>query len=282
MNIKVAKEAGFCHGVKSAIDLVDDTIKNSQKEIFILGPLIHNPQVAQKLEDNGVTTVEDIESIPDFVDLIIRAHGVSDSIIAKAKLKNCNVLDAICPNVKQVHKLSKEAELEGYFILLFGEKDHPEIMGIKGNLSNFLVFETIEELEKINMPSKVCLLSQTTQSGDKFQQIVDYIHAKNIDFKCYNTICNATYQRQKAATELAKESDLMIVIGGKTSGNTKRLFGICNSITKSIHIETAKELNEINLSEFNNIGITAGASTPDWIIKEVIDLLSKSSVSAHE
>jgi len=274
MELKIAEKSGYCFGVQRAIDIVNDTIRNSEKPIVILGPLIHNPYVMAKFESKGVGVITDIKylDVPNS-DLIIRAHGVPDSVVKTAIDMGANVLDATCPKVKEVHKLTKDAESKGCHVLVFGDKDHPEVQGIIGNLSAYSVVSTTTDLDDIEFRNKAFLVSQTTQNIDEFITMVDYLKAKNVDFEFVNTICSATRERQDCAKLLAIEVDLMVVIGGKNSSNTNKLCSICEGIVRTVHIESSKDLESVDLDSAKNIGITAGASTPGWLIQGVVDYL---------
>ena len=235
---------------------------------------MHNPQVVRKFEEQGIKTVDTVDEISENnndINLVIRAHGVTKDVEDKARKKEFNIIDGTCPKVKLIFDLSQKAEKQGYSILLFGKSDHPEVKATVSRLNNYLVFNDIGELKDI--PNKVCLLSQTTQPLNKFKQIIKYLESKEIDFYHHNTICDATRTRQISAEKLAKECDFVTVIGGKISHNTKELYNVCNKITKTVHIETLDELKSIDLEKYEKIGVTAGASTPDWIIDDVVDYL---------
>ena len=264
--ITLANKAGFCFGVKRALNIV-----MQQTDASTLGPLIHNPQVIKSLEDKGIDYIDSLEDLKK-KKLIIRAHGAPDLIIEKAIKKGITIIDATCPFVKKVHEIAKAREEEGFRIVLVGDPSHPEIIGIAGDLRNPIIISTPEQVnEKVTAPIKqIVVLSQTTQSYDNFTNIVKELIPLSKKLIVRNTICLATQERQDSAKDLARKSDIMIIIGGKNSANTKRLYGICKDITTSYHIETKDELNPEWFQNKNNIGITAGASTPDWIIKEVI------------
>jgi 4-hydroxy-3-methylbut-2-enyl diphosphate reductase len=268
MNLTKAKYSGFCFGVKKALDIVDN-LKGDNA--YILGELIHNPQVIEKLKERGIQILEDINDITKGT-IVISAHGMPDSAIKQCK--GLNVIDATCPLVKKVHMISKEFETEGFTTLIFGDKHHQEVKGTAGNLKDCLIASNIEELKALDLNRKIGIVSQTTQEVEEFNQIVDYVKDKAKETKVYNTICSATRQRQEAAAELAKTMDLVIVIGGYNSANTVKLKDICSEITETKHIESADELKEEWFKGKQNIGITAGASTPEWVIEEVIDKIS--------
>jgi 4-hydroxy-3-methylbut-2-enyl diphosphate reductase len=272
--ITVADSAGFCFGVKRALDMVEALIAEGGHDIHILGPLIHNPQVMQRLSEKGVSVADTLTEVSGDV-LVIRTHGVPDSVIEEAEKMDLRVVDAICPKVRHVHRLAKSAEAKGELVLLFGEPNHPEVKGIAGNLKEVLIFDSLQELQKKTLPESVCLLAQTTQSVTTFDEILEYLGTLGIHVRYHNTICNATCKRQEAAEELARHSDLVIVIGGRNSGNTMRLHKICEPLCRTIHIETVAELKNQDLTTCQKIGITAGASTPDFLVEEVIEFLKK-------
>jgi 4-hydroxy-3-methylbut-2-enyl diphosphate reductase len=271
MNIKLAEESGFCFGVKKALDRINDI--EDKKDISILGKLIHNPQVIDELKKQGVKFAETLDEIETDT-LVISAHGVSDDIIERAKQKGITIIDTTCPLVKNVHNITKNLEQQGYRIIIFGDKDHTEVKGIKGNLKDPIIITDISELDKIK-PGKYALVSQTTQDITKFNEIAEKLKSRIKDLVISNTICSATKSRQENAKNLAKEVDLMIVIGGYNSANTRRLEKICSSIVETKHIESAVEIKKEWLENKLNIGITAGASTPESVIKEVVDSLTR-------
>lgn len=268
MKITIAENAGFCFGVKRALDTIN---KIKDKNIYVLGKLIHNPRVIQDLEKKGIKSIENSDNIGENSTIIISAHGIPDKTIEELKNKNLEVIDCTCPLVKKVHNLTKDAEKQGYTIIIFGDKEHTEVKGIKGNLKNTIIISDISEIKNLDKNKKYCLVSQTTQSVEKFNKLVEELKKSIRDLRICDTICIPTKQRQSSSIELAKKSDLMLVIGGKISANTKRLAQICSQLTETYHIETEKELKKEWFKGKEHIGITAGASTPDSIINKVID-----------
>jgi 4-hydroxy-3-methylbut-2-enyl diphosphate reductase len=273
MKIKLAEESGFCFGVKKALDRVN-AIENKE-DVYVLGKLIHNPQVIEELKKQGINFIENIEEIEKGT-LVISAHGISDNIIEKAKEKNLAIIDTTCPLVKNVHNITKNLEKQGYKIIIFGDKEHTEVKGIKGNLKDPIIISNIAELDNLNQ-GKYALVSQTTQDIIKFNEISERLKEKIRDIIISDTICSATKLRQQNAKQLAKEVDLMLVIGGYNSSNTKRLKEICSKIIETKHIESKEELKREWFENKENIGITAGASTPEKVIKEVIDKMTNIS-----
>lgn len=276
MKIKIATKAGFCFGVKRAVDLAIETSETSE-HLYTLGQLIHNDQVTTRLKEHGVTVIDGLESI-DSGEVIIRSHGVGKSVYQEASARHLNVLDATCPFVKKVHKIVDEHYNNGYEIIIIGDKDHPEIIGINGWCDHTgIIAKTFEELPD-TLNGHYCLVAQTTLKQETWEQVVDVLTKKNVDFVGFNTICSATAERQSAAMALAREADLMIVIGGYHSSNTKKLYEICASLCKeTVHVEKKSDLVVTNYKKYDIIGITAGASTPDWVIQEIVDYLKNPS-----
>ena len=270
MKTILAPKAGFCFGVKRALDLATKTAGETDRNIYTLGPLIHNPQVVEELSKQGINVVKDISDIPEGV-IIIRSHGVGPEIFVKAKEMGLQIIDATCPFVKKAHQLAQELNAQGYQVVVVGDKEHPEVTGIIGwTGQQGIVVETPEQAEKLQVIQKLGIISQTTQPEENFQQIISVIKNKITDVQAYNTICHATRDRQFAATELAGRVDVMVVVGGKNSANTQKLARLCAKTgTPTYHIETAGEIDSAWMDGKKIVGITAGASTPDWIIEEV-------------
>lgn len=276
--VKVAKSAGFCFGVQRAVDMVyKEAAKadNTDRKVYTLGPVIHNEQVVSDMENAGVYVIEDTDSIEDGTDttVIIRSHGVSKDVIDHLKAKNVKIVDATCPFVSKIHHIVEEKYNEGYNIIIVGDAKHPEVEGICGWCKNSAyVIGSVEEAEKYNSHrgEKLCIVSQTTFNYKKFQDIVDIFLKKSYDILVMNTICNATEERQTEACTIARQSDAMLVIGGKHSSNTQKLFEICKRVCPNTYfIQTLDDLDWNKLQSFRSVGITAGASTPNNIIKEV-------------
>ena len=272
--VKVAKSAGFCFRVKRAIDMVYEEAAKGGK-VYTLGPVIHNEQVVSDLESKGVKVVDNIESLDAGQDttVIIRSHGVPEEIINRLKEKNIRIVDATCPFVSKIHHIVKEKYNEGYHIVVIGNAKHPEVEGVCGWCGNSAdVIGSVEEAGKYSnyKDKKLCVVSQTTFNYKKFQDIVDILVKKSYDIVVMNTICNATEERQTEAGTIARQSDAMLVIGGKHSSNTQKLFEICKRVCPDTYfIQTLDDLDLKKLQSFRSVGITAGASTPNNIIKEV-------------
>ncbi|SHE31110.1 4-hydroxy-3-methylbut-2-enyl diphosphate reductase [Tissierella praeacuta DSM 18095] len=274
MEIIIADNAGFCFGVKRAVDITTTELLNSNSNIYSLGPLIHNPQVVKSFEEKGLKTIDEIEEIKNGR-VIIRSHGVSKSIIDKISDMSLDIIDSTCPYVKSVHKRVEEYQNQGYNIVIIGDASHPEIIGINGWCKNqAFIVNSLEEARNLSKMDKICVVSQTTNTQEKFETLSKIIKEKGNKVEIFNTICNATNLRQESCKEVSSKVDAMIVIGGYHSSNTNKLVEISKKYCKNVyHIETSKELPLQVLSKFNKIGITAGASTPDWIIKEVVETM---------
>ncbi|MBU3941476.1 MAG: 4-hydroxy-3-methylbut-2-enyl diphosphate reductase [Nanoarchaeota archaeon] len=268
MKIICAENMGFCFGVKRALD-----IALKEKDAYTLGQLIHNPQVVGLLEERGIKETKSVDDIKRGT-LIITAHGTIKSNIEKAKSKGLRIIDTTCPLVKRVHELAGEFDEKGYKIILFGDKEHPEVKGIVSNTKDVIIISSDGEVRKLKF-DKACFLSQTTQSLEKFNEIADVLKKNISNLRIFNTICNATKKRQGSALKLAKKVDMMIVIGGYNSANTKMLSQICSKIVETKHIEKAGELDDAWFNGKNIIGLTAGASTPDWVIKNIKEKIEK-------
>ena len=274
MNVTVAKSAGFCFGVKRAIDTVYQEIEKGEK-VFTLGPIIHNEQVVQELEEKGVQVINSIEELADIKDgtVVIRSHGVSEQVIRQLKKYDIKIVDATCPFVSKIHRIVQEKYREGFQIVIIGNRTHPEVEGINGWCENSAdVHETVSEAESFRKKKKkkLCIVSQTTFNYKKFKDMVDIFGKKSYDILVMNTICNATEERQTEAGTIARQSDAMLVIGGKHSSNTQKLYEICSKECPNTYfIQTLDDLNLELFQSFRSVGITAGASTPNNIIKEV-------------
>ena len=274
MEVILAEYLGFCYGVKRAIKIARENA--GAENSCTLGPIIHNPQMVEKLRDEGVGTVDVVSDLPPGGTIIIRSHGVGPSVYDAARTRGLKLVDATCPHVAKAQTAAKTLAEEGRTVVIVGEKKHPEVQSIFewSNKTAYIV-ETCQEARTLPLTEHLGIVSQTTFSGDMFKKIVGVLLDKSRDVKILRTICTATDQRQKAAVDLAAKVDLMIVIGGKNSANTTRLAQLCAEVCSTRHIETAAELNDEWFLNKSKIGITAGASTPDWIIKEVYEQCQK-------
>ena len=277
MKIYKAEHAGFCFGVKNAVEMAEESLVSYNYKIASWGPLIHNPPEIKRLEALGIVPRENIEDIEEKA-VLIRAHGISPEIYTNLSDDNREIIDCTCPFVAKVQKIANEYEQKDYTILILGNKNHPEVIGILGWCNNKgIVFSEMEELKKYDFKNqKICLVSQTTQNIDRFIKVQDYLEDNFKEVKIFNTICTATRERQEAAKELAHKVDLMIVVGGLNSANTQKLAALCiEAGCKTEHIENAASLEPRWFENSKKIGITAGASTPDWIIREVIEKMEE-------
>lgn len=276
MNVKIAKEAGFCFGVKRAMKMAWDELEKNKDGIYALGPLIHNKQAVERYEEKGLKTINDINDVPLNNNMIIRSHGVSESVYNESKDRGINIIDTTCPFVRKIHKIVKECYKKGYSIIVIGDRNHPEVIGINGWCENSaIVIKNLDELNEITFDKskQYCVVAQTTINLDLYKQVIDIL-SKEIEGVLFNnTICSATKVRQEAAKELSKEVDCMVVIGGKHSSNTQKLVNICKEFVPTFAIETKEDLSTDLLKEFKDIGITAGASTPNWIIEDVVSFI---------
>ena len=275
MRIIQAENAGFCFGVKRAMKLASEAAADSTKPIYSLGPLIHNPQQVAYLAQRGVHVVSDPDSLSPGDTLIIRSHGTSPAVLKEVKSKGLTVVDATCPFVVKAQKFAQQLAEEDYQVIVVGEGDHPEVIGIMGFAGDGArVVEKVSDVYDLSVESRVGIIAQTTQSLGNFREIVGTLLERSDELKVFNTICHATTHRQESALDLARKVDLMIVVGGHNSANTSRLASLCvQSGVPTHHIETAEELEASWLEEVPSVGVTAGASTPEWIIENVLDRL---------
>lgn len=275
-----AKYSGFCFGVKRAIDIANYTAKNSDsKKIYSLGPLIHNEAVVKALEKEGVRVAENIETIPHESKLIIRCHGVGREIYEWAEKNGTKVIDATCPYVGKIHDLVRNAYGKGMQIVIAGNANHPEVEGINGWCENSaIIIESLADLDKVKLEKgkPVFLVSQTTLKQETFKEIKAKLQETVIDLEVKNTICYATEERQKSCIDLSKKVDAMVVIGGKNSSNSQKLYEISKKYCpKSIFVENKDNLPLQEIEFYNTIGVVAGASTPEHLIEEVIANMSE-------
>lgn len=276
MIVIVADQAGVCFGVKRALDLVNDEAAKGG-ELCTLGPLIHNPQVVHELEAKGVTVVKTIDEAPSS-SIVIPSHGVPRDVLAEAKNAGLNVVDATCPFVAKVHSRVEALAHDGYMVVVVGDAGHSEVEAIMSAAGdNAIVISAVNDVDSYDWRGKkVGIVSQTTQTPERFSEVAGRIAAKAAEIVAYNTICYATHDRQTAARNLAPEVDAMVVIGGRNSANTNRLVEICEEVgVPTYHIETASEIDPEWLVGMSVVGLTAGASTPQWIIDEVCKRLEQ-------
>ena len=275
MEVTVAKSAGFCFGVKRAVDTVYREIESGEKPVYTFGPIIHNEQVVEDLENRGVQVIhseDELEGLSGGT-VVIRSHGVSRDVCEKIEARGMKIVDATCPFVKKIHRIVDEEGRKGRHVVIIGSVDHPEVQGIMGWASGpVTVMHTAEEAESF-VPENgkpISIVAQTTFNYNKFKDLVEILDKKRYDRVVVNTICNATEERQTEARQIADEADAMIVIGGSHSSNTQKLFEICRKeCENTYYIQTVDDLNLGVLRSTGLVGITAGASTPKKIIEEV-------------
>ncbi len=276
MHVILAKSAGFCFGVKRAVETVYREAQKGGQPIYTYGPIIHNEEVVADLEQKGVAVVHSVDELGENPKgtVIIRSHGVEKKIYDEIRALGFEIVDATCPFVLKIHRLVDQYSRDGYHVVIIGNDTHPEVEGIKGWSvpEQTTVIGNREDAEKFSLSSekKVCIVSQTTFNYNKFQELVEIMTKKGYDITVLNTICNATEERQTEAEQIAREADAMIVIGGRASSNTQKLFEICKKeCENTYYIQTMKDLDLSRLKSTDNVGITAGASTPNNIIEEV-------------
>lgn len=285
MRVELAKMAGFCFGVNRAVDTVYQEAE-SHTPVYTYGPIIHNEEVIADLEKKGVRVIHSLEEAKEQPEgtMIIRSHGVTKAEQDALQADGLRVVDATCPFVKKIHRLVHEYSEKGYLVIIIGSADHPEVQGIVGwsHPERTIVINHESDVEKLNLDGwkKVCIVAQTTFNYNKFQELVEIIQKKGYDsestvdkdreFIVHNTICSATKERQEAAKELSTKVDAMLVIGGLSSSNTRKLYEICSENCQNTYfIQTKEDLKHTDFSRFDYVGITAGASTPNNIIEEV-------------
>jgi 4-hydroxy-3-methylbut-2-enyl diphosphate reductase len=270
VQIKIAEKAGFCFGVKRAVDMAEEAVARYGK-VYTLGPIIHNPQEVSRLDEMGIEPLKSDDgniTISEGV-ILLRTHGIAKVMSETLeRVGGLHIIDATCPFVKKAQDIIKKLP-SGETVIIVGEHTHPEVVALKSYANGpCIVIETLEEARSIKNIKSANIVSQTTQTVENFDKIVEYF-SQNFTVKVFNTICQATFNRQLSAKKLAEQVDVMIVIGGKNSGNTTRLFEICSKITKAYHIEANKDISKYWFEGVVRIGITAGASTPDWIIEGI-------------
>lgn len=273
MQVRLAKNYGFCFGVKRAIGLAEKKTNG-----ITLGPLIHNAKEINRLKENfNVVVNEDIQTIPQNAEVIIRTHGIPKQDLQRLKEKTSNITDATCPFVTKPQKICEKMSAEGYQIIIFGDIKHPEVKGVMSYCENNpLVVDNLEALKGAKLHDKVVLISQTTKNVESFLEIANYLIRNCAECRVFNTICNATFDNQDSARNLAKEVDVMVIVGGKNSSNTKQLYNISKEYCADCYlIEDYSELDSAWFLGKKICGVTAGASTPKWIIDAVVKTIEK-------
>ncbi len=274
MKIRLARNAGFCMGVRRAMEIALFEAHRGDGKLFTYGPLIHNQQVLDLLRSKGVDVKEDIDK-HDQGRIILRAHGLTPNERETIRSSNLKIIDATCPRVAKVQAIIKKYNNKGYFPVIFGDARHPEVIGLMGySKDHGVVINSVEDVERLPEKKRLVVVSQTTQDIDAYRKTTDAIKARYPDSVIFNTICHETYKRQMEARSLASEVDSMVIVGGYNSGNTRRLYQISRSTGRpTFHIETEKELKGLCFSSTETVGVTAGASTPNWMIKGVTERL---------
>lgn len=280
MKVTIAEACGFCYGVRRAVDMASQAETGTKT----LGPIIHNPQVVARLSAQGVAPVDSLDEVGDGETVLIRSHGVGPSVYEEASRRGIRVIDATCPHVKKAQQDAKKIVEEGKNLVIIGEKAHPEVISIsQWGANRAIIIDREIEAEQIPFSESLGVVVQTTFSQEQFKRIAEILKTKTNDLDVHMTICTATQQRQNAAVELAGKVDAMIVVGGRNSANTGRLAQVCREQgCPTYHIETAAELDTAAFCGMNHIGITAGASTPDWIIQEVVDIMENLQAEGTE
>jgi len=274
MEILKVANAGFCFGVKRAINIAFKAAKDSNEVVYTFGPLIHNPQVIERLAEEGVRAVEDLNQ-NGIKRLIIRSHGISTDVFEEASKKGIDIIDATCPFVKKAQKYAHSLKRDGYQVVIVGDKRHPEVKSILSYAGDdAVVVDRASAIEGIPLRRRVGVVAQTTERHTILREVVLKCLEKAKEVKVYDTICDSTVIRQEETKKLAREVDLILVVGGRCSANTTQLTAICNQIgTKTFHIEVPEEIREDWFHGIRKVGVTAGTSTPNWIIEGVIKRL---------
>ena len=274
MTIEKAKSYGFCFGVKRAVEIAEES-----KNAVTLGPLIHNPLEIERLAKNyNVKHIESIEDIDNGVKrVIVRTHGIPKDKLHKLKEKNVEIIDATCPFVKKPQEIVEEMSKLGYDIVIFGDKNHPEIQGVMSYSVHNRVYVVLspKELENIKLKERIATVAQTTRKIKDYLEITNYLIQRHKEVRVFNTICNATFENQDAVRELAKKADIMIIIGGKNSSNTKQLYNIAKEFCEAYLVESEEELKKEWFKGKKHCGISAGASTPEWLVEKIISRIKE-------
>jgi 4-hydroxy-3-methylbut-2-enyl diphosphate reductase len=272
MEVIVAKQAGFCFGVERATKIAFEAAESSEDEVYTLGDLIHNPQVVESLEAYGVRSVPETDNIAEGSNVIIRSHGLPPEVVNKLKEQGFEIIDATCPIVKKVQSDVDRLSKEGYTVVIIGDREHPEVISIAGHAGeNPYIVNSVEEAREVVTTNKMGVVMQTTLILDDCREITMALLERTKELRVFNTLCGTTYKRQQGTRELAAIVDVMLVVGGRNSSNTNKLAKICKPVCeRTYHIEVAAEIRPEWFDGAERVGITAGASTPDWIIDEVV------------
>ena len=273
MKVLVAEKCGFCHGVRNAIS-VAERILATEGQVYSLGPIIHNKDVVDRLAREGLKTVGEVDEIPSGT-VLIRSHGAAPAQVAKLKEKGLHIVDATCVLVKRVQHIAAELEREGYKVVIVGEQNHPEVQAVVGCAREVIVVADESDLHRLPQNAKLGLICQTTQDPERFGRVLGAIGRGSFsELKVINTLCREAIKRQESAVQLCRSVDVMFVLGGLESANTRRLAELCAKVNKrTFHLQNWSEIDVGVLSDSETAGVTAGASTPDWIVSEFVQNL---------
>lgn len=277
MEVIVADNAGFCFGVKRAIKMANDTIDKSPSAVKALGPLIHNPQVVNAFQRRGLEVITDLEEVESDSTVIIRSHGVGPEVKDDALRKGLRVVDTTCPFVTKAQQYAAKLVEENYRVVMIGDKDHPEVIGVIAHTGNkAIVINTIAEAEALKFIPRMGVVFQTTHSIGHVQEIVGALLKRGKEVRVFNTLCGATTAMQKTAVELAPDVEAMVIVGGRQSANTAQLAEVCRRVNPHVYqVESAEEVQDDWFTGLNRIGVSAGASTPDEVIAEVVERITQ-------
>jgi len=279
MVVKLAEKWGFCAGVRGAIALAERVLREKGPgKVYSLGPVIHNAQVCEQLERAGLLVVEDVDQIPPGSTVLIRSHGVSPEVLERIRARGLEIDDATCPLVKRAQNVVKTLCEEGYRVVMIGEREHPEVRGIVGYGKDVIIVDSAEEIDNlVPTGARLGIVAQTTHSPGKVGELIGYIASKPFrELKVVNTLCLEVARRQQAAERLCEQVEVMFVLGGLHSANTRKLAEICRSRgVPTYHLESWQQFRPEMVAGRNTAGVTAGASTPDWIVQEFVENLSR-------
>jgi 4-hydroxy-3-methylbut-2-enyl diphosphate reductase len=270
LEVVLARDVGFCLGVKRAMRLASETARRAKGPIYTLGPLVHNPHAIEELSSKGIRIIEGFEDIPPGV-VILRSHGAPPHILEEARMKGFRVVDATCPRVKRVQRLATRLKRDGYSVVVIGDANHPEVVSIVEGVGDAWVVEDKDSASSIPFSSKMGIISQTTQDANRFMDLLRLLIPKSKEVRIFNTICDASIKRQKSSLDLAREVDVMIVVGGYNSANTNRIVDICKGVTETHHIEYEGEIRQEWFKGTKRVGVTSGTSTPYEVILRAVD-----------
>lgn len=273
----VADNAGFCFGVKRAIKMADETLGSAQGSVKSLGSLIHNPQVVNSFRARGLEVVADVDSVAPDDTVIIRSHGVGPEVKQSATDRRLRVVDTTCPFVTKAQQYAARLIADGYKVVMIGDKSHPEVIGVVAYTNNqAIVIDTVEEAERLKFIPRMGVVFQTTHSIGHVQEVVGALLKRGKEVRVFNTLCGATTSMQKTAIELSGEVEAMVIVGGRQSANTAQLTEVCRKVNPRVwQIESAEEIDERWFRDIGRVGVSAGASTPDDVIAEVVERLTR-------